>query len=172
MNKCYLTIFCNHYRDWRQPFKPCNESYHENQNKIIQIDSVFPVCITILCCSVYRVSNALLHFLTAHITGFSLFVLPFWVVLYTGYLVHCCIFLLLTLQGFPRFVNNFSLFNLHDFPFFTKKFRFTGFSLFVLPSWAAPYTGYLVHCYIFSLLTLQGFPCLYYHFELFCQQGI
>jgi hypothetical protein len=77
VNKCYLTISCNHYRDWRQPFNPVIKVIMKIKTKKIQIYRVFPVCIAILSCSVYRVSSALLHFLTAHITGFSLFVLLF-----------------------------------------------------------------------------------------------
>ena len=174
MNKCYLTIFCNHYRDWSQPFKPCNESYHENQKKKIrltvfplfvllfcavlytgylmhcyifllltlqgfphltifpcliymifpfllklQIYRVFPVCITILSCSVYRVSSALLHFLTAHITGFSLFCKQFFPVQFIG---------------FPCYYKNSDL---HKIP--------------------CSYSH-------FFLLRLQGIPCLYYTF--------
>ena len=129
MNKCYLTIFCNHYRDWRQPFKPCNESYHENQNKKIQIDSVFPVCITILCCSIYRVSIALLHFLTAHITGFSLFCKQFFPVQFIDFPCYyknshlheipCSYshFFLLRLQGIPCLYYTFLMLILIFTPF-------------------------------------------------------
>ena len=90
---------------------------------------VFPVCITILSCSVYRVSSALLHFLTAHITGFSLFCKQFFPVQFIDFPCYyknsdlheipCSYshFFLLRLQGIPCLYYTFLILILIFTPF-------------------------------------------------------
>ena len=105
---------------------------------------------TILSCSVNRVSSALLHFLTAQITGF------FHVCTYYHFScsvnrVSCALLHFLTahITGFSLFCKQFFPVQFIDFPCYYKNS-----DLHEIPS---SYSH-------FFLLRLQGIPCLYYTF--------
>ena len=121
---------------------------------------VFPVCITILSCSVNRVSSALLRFLTAHITGFYLFCKQFFPVQFIDF---PCYYKNSDLHEIPCSYSHFFLLRLQGIPCLYYTFLmliliFTPFHHYIIfPVIATQNSN--VSITLVSISPLHAFPC-------------